>query len=84
VLGAVGMLQVILRVMLQGAGPVDYYSKVLKGCFVFGRFIPGSSFLDPPFRALFLVLRVQGVLGAQDSLGSRWPLHGLLLPRLLY
>ena len=51
--GAVGMLQAILQVMLQGAGPVGYCLKVLKGvdiCWVLcllldGRFVPGSSFL---------------------------------------
>jgi hypothetical protein len=54
--GAVGILQAILQAMLQGAGPVDYYLKVLKGihyiCWVLcsllgGRLVPSSSVLVP-------------------------------------
>jgi hypothetical protein len=42
----VGILQAILQVMLQGAGPVSYCPKVLKGVLLTERFVPGSSFLD--------------------------------------
>jgi hypothetical protein len=64
VLGAVGMLQV----MLQGAGPMGYYFKVLKGAESVGRFaykpfcywvlVPGSSFLS----VLFLGVLFSGIL----------------------
>jgi hypothetical protein len=50
------MLQAILQVMLQGAGPVGYYLRVVKGvvsagCCACGAFccwilVPGSSFLN--------------------------------------
>jgi hypothetical protein len=60
-------LQAMLQGILQGAGPVGYYYKVLTGrivkrkfrallALVFGRFVPGVLvlgvlFLDPCFRA---------------------------------
>ena len=66
--GAVGMLQAILQVMLQGAGPVGYYLKVLKGAvsagyytyraFFYWVLVLGSSFLD----VLFLGVLFLGVL----------------------
>jgi hypothetical protein len=50
--GAVGMLQAILQAMLQGAAPVCYCPKALKGivsagCFTCRMFCSWSSFLDP-------------------------------------
>jgi hypothetical protein len=42
----VGILQAILQVILQGAGPIGYRPKVLKGVLLIGHFIPGSSFLS--------------------------------------
>jgi hypothetical protein len=64
--GAVGMLQAILQVILQGAGPVGYCPKVLKGVLLIGRFVPrycayclgGVLFLDP--RSWVLCLRLAG------------------------
>ena len=48
------------------------------------RGIPGSSFLGPrSWRSWSWALRVLGVLGALDSLGSRRPLRGFRLPRLI-
>jgi hypothetical protein len=47
---AVGMLQAILRVMLQGARPVGYCPKVLKGIISTGCcacYLRGVLFLDP-------------------------------------
>ena len=61
------MLQVILQVILQGAEPVDYYPKVLKGVLHIGRFVPGSSFLVFASWAL----RVLRALGVLSSVGSR-------------
>jgi hypothetical protein len=39
------MLQAILQAMLQGAGPVGHYPKLLKGVLLTGRFVTRSSFL---------------------------------------
>jgi hypothetical protein len=58
----------ILQVMLQRVGPLGYYPRVLKGvfltgcfvtgssflAFVFGRFVLGFSFLGPCLGGLFL------------------------------
>ena len=67
-LGPGGTLQAILQGMLQRAGPVAYYPKVLKGRCVCWRFayrafynwvlVPGSSFFD----VLFLGHLFLGVL----------------------
>jgi hypothetical protein len=46
----VGILQAILQAMLQGAGPVGYCLKVLKGIISAGccaRYLVGVLFLDP-------------------------------------
>jgi hypothetical protein len=45
VLGPGGMLQAILQVMLRGAGLVGFYSKVLEGVLLTGRFVPRSWIL---------------------------------------
>jgi hypothetical protein len=39
------MLQAILQAMLQGAGPVGHYPKLLEGVLLTVRFVTGSSFL---------------------------------------
>jgi len=45
--GPKGNATAILQVMLQGAGLVDYYSKVLKGVLLTGRYVPRSRILVP-------------------------------------
>jgi hypothetical protein len=56
---AVGILQAILQAMLQGAGPVGYCLKVLKGIISAGccaRYLVGVLFLDPRSWILWLLL----------------------------
>jgi len=79
----VGMLQAILQVMLQGAGPIGYYLKVLKGCFVCWVLCSKSVLFLGPRSWVFCswALRLLGVLGRQSrqsSAGTRRP-----MPRLV-
>jgi hypothetical protein len=63
----VGILQAILQAMLQGAGPVVYYLKVLKGIISAGccaRCLVGVLFLDPRSWILWLLLRGRFVPGS--------------------
>jgi hypothetical protein len=79
------MLQATLQGILQGAGPVDCYYKVLTGRVVEREFRARQPsaflFLASSFLA-FLPWAVQ-VLRALDGLGSCRLLRGLRLPRLL-
>ena len=54
-----GILQAILQAMLQGAGPVGYCLKLLKGIISAGccaRYLVGVLFLDPRSLVLYLLL----------------------------
>jgi hypothetical protein len=84
--GVVGMLQAILQAILQGASPVGYFLKIIKGivsvgCYACRAFC--SRFLGIVLAACrALRLWVLGALGALGSLRTRRPLGGLRLPRL--
>jgi energy-converting hydrogenase Eha subunit G len=69
----VGILQAILQAMLQGAGPVGYCLKVLKGVISAGccaRCLVGVLFLDPRSWVLYLLLA--GRFGRFIPLGGRF------------